>query len=411
MSQKVPPDFMESLKLKTKLFYLLISVGLGLLVVAFIGYVNLLTMKRNVDTLYFGSMIPLTELSAINTAYHHEFESNIYRWREKLLSDEEFSREITFGITNIDQLWASYRSHHTRAEEVPYITYTDGRIDAMKRYFEDIRSLATKHAQASSISIVTLSDNITSIHNTIAQLISYEISVAKYEHSVTLNHHQNLLMQLAVILGVIFLGVMTFAWRIFAQIERQQQQLLESSQALQHLNIKLEQASYTDTLTGIFNRRYFNLVYEREYKRAARAEKPITFIMVDIDYFKPYNDTYGHLQGDVALQNVARVLKTSLARPGDFAFRLGGEEFGIILSDTDATSARQMAERLRFNVESLGMEHKGNKNTGIVTISLGAVCITPTMSMGNESLLHTADVNLYAAKELGRNKVIFTTTL
>ena len=178
MSQKVPPDFMESLKLKTKLLYLLISVGLGLLVVAFIGYVNLLTMKRNVDTLYFGSMIPLTELSAINTAYHHEFESDIYRWREKLLSDEEFSREITFGITNIDQLWASYRSHHTRAEEVPYITYTDGRIDAMKRYFEDIRSLATKHAQASSISIVTLSDNITSIHNTIAQLISYEISVA-----------------------------------------------------------------------------------------------------------------------------------------------------------------------------------------------------------------------------------------
>jgi len=82
---------MESLKLKTKLLYLLISVGLGLLVVAFIGYVNLLTMKRNVDTLYFGSMIPLTELSAINTAYHHEFESNIYRWREELLSDEEIA--------------------------------------------------------------------------------------------------------------------------------------------------------------------------------------------------------------------------------------------------------------------------------------------------------------------------------
>lgn len=402
---------MESLKLKTKLLYLLISVALGLLVVGFVGYFNLLTMKKNVDTLYFGSMLPITELSAINTAYHHELESNVYRWREKALSDEDFARDVTLGLTNIDQLWASYRSHHTRPEEVPYITYTDGRIDVMKRYFENIRSLAAQHTNASSVSILTLSDNITSIHNTIAQLISYEIAVAQYERSVTLNHHQNSLMQLAVMLSVILAGVMTFAWRIFTQIERQQQQLLDSSKALQHLNIKLEQASYTDTLTGIFNRRYFNLVYEREFKRASRAVKPITFIMVDIDYFKPYNDTYGHLQGDVALQNVARVLKTSLSRPGDFAFRLGGEEFGVVLSDTDAASARQMAERLRFNVESLNMEHKGNKNTGIVTISLGAICVTPTMSMGNEALLHTADVNLYAAKERGRNQVVFTTTL
>lgn len=402
---------METLKLKTKLLYLLISVALGLLVVGFVGYFNLLTMKRNVDTLYFGSMIPLTELSAINTAYHHELESNIYRWREKVISDEEFARNITLGLANIDQMWASYLSHHKRPEEVAYVTHTDERIDTMKRYFEEIRSLSAQQTHASAVSLITLSDNITSIHNTIAQLISYEINVAKYERAVTLSHHEDSLMQLAVMLAIILLGVMTFAWRIFAQIEQQQQQLLNSSQALQHLNVKLEQASYTDTLTGIFNRRYFNLVYEREFKRASRSEKPITFIMVDIDYFKPYNDTYGHLQGDVALQSVAHILKTSLSRPGDFAFRLGGEEFGIILTDTDAKSARQMAERLRFNVESLNMEHKGNKNTGIVTISLGAICVTPTLSMGNESLLHTADANLYAAKERGRNQVVFTTTL
>lgn len=402
---------METLKLKTKLLYLLISVALGLLVVGFVGYFNLLTMKRNVDVLYFGSMIPLTELSAINTAYHHELESNIYRWKGKVISDEEFARNITLGLANIDQMWASYKSHHKRPEEVPYVTYADERIDTMKRYFEEIRSLSMQQTQASAVSLITLSDNISSIHTTIAQLITYEISVAKYERAVTLNHHENSLMQLAIMLGVILLGVMTFAWRIFAQIEQQQQQLLASSQALQHLNVKLEQASYTDTLTGIYNRRYFNLVYEREFKRASRAQKPITFIMVDIDYFKPYNDTYGHLQGDVALQSVAHILRTSLSRPGDFAFRLGGEEFGIILTDTDAKSARQMAERLRFNVESLNMEHKGNKNTGIVTISLGAICVTPTLSMGNESLLHTADVNLYAAKERGRNQVVFTTTL
>ena len=186
---------------------------------------------------------------------------------------------------------------------------------------------------------------------------------------------------------------------------------MTSSQALKHLNIKLEQASYTDSLTGIFNRRYFNLVYEREFKRALRSNKAITFIMIDIDFFKQYNDTYGHLQGDVALQNVARVLKTSLLRPGDFVFRLGGEEFGVILTEADCAQTRQMAERLRFNVESLNMEHKGNKKSGLLTISLGAICIIPTESMSNESLLHAADTSLYAAKERGRNNVVFSNAL
>lgn len=402
---------MESLKLKTKLLYLLLSVAIGLLVVGFLGYFNLITMKKNVDTLYFGSLVPLTELSSINTAYHHELESSVYRWKAKVISDEELAQNLTLGLDHINQMWGSYISHHKRPEEVPYISYTEEQIAIMQRYFEEIRALGTQHTSPSSISVITLSDNITSIHHTIAQLISYEIAAAKYERSVTLAHFENSLMQLGVILAVILLGVMLFAWRIFMQIEFQQLQLVETSNALQHLNVKLEQASYTDTLTGIFNRRYFNLVYDREIKRAQRSSKPLTFIMVDIDYFKQYNDTYGHLQGDIALQNVARILKSSLLRPGDFAFRLGGEEFGVILTDTDCANSRQMAERLRFNVESLNMEHKGNKNTGIVTISLGAICITPTMNIGDEDLLHTADINLYAAKERGRNQVVFTTTL
>lgn len=402
---------MKSLQLKTKLLYLLISVAFGLVGVGFIGYFNLLTMKKNVDTLYFGSLMPLTELSSINTAYHHELEASVYRWREGLIDDETLATNITLGLEHVDQMWASYLSHHKRPEELPYIRHTENQMEIIKRYFEEIRFLVSDHTRRSAISVVRLSDNTSSIHNTIAGLISYEISAAKYERSILLSHHENSLLQLAFILGVILLGVMAFAWRIFTQIEIQQQQLMESTNALKHANTKLEQASYTDSLTGIFNRRYFNLVYEREFKRAIRGGKAITFMMIDIDFFKQYNDTYGHLQGDIALKNVAHVLKTSLLRPGDFVFRLGGEEFGIILTDTDCPNARQMAEKIRFNVESLGMEHKSNKLTATVTISIGAICAIPTESMNNESLLHSADTNLYAAKDRGRNKVIFTSSL
>lgn len=402
---------MESLQLKTKLLYLLSSVALGLIVIGFIGYFNLMSMKKNVDTLYFGSLIPLNELSSINSAYHHELESSVYRWKEGLISDDDLAQNITLGLEHVDQMWASYLSHHKRPEELPYLSYTEEQIEIIKRYFEEIRSLAFNHTSRTSISVVTLADNTTSIYNTVSGLISYETAAAKYERAKLLTHHQNSLMQLAIMLTVILLGVMTFAWRIFMQIEQQQRQLLESSQALKHLNIKLEQASYTDSLTGIFNRRYFNLVYEREFKRALRSNKTITFIMIDIDFFKQYNDTYGHLQGDIALQNVARVLKTSLLRPGDFVFRLGGEEFGVILTEADCSQTRKMAERLRFNVESLNMEHKGNKKSGLLTISLGATCIIPTESMNNESILHAADTSLYAAKERGRNNVVFSNAL
>lgn len=402
---------MNSLQLKTKLLYLLLSVAVGLLVVGSVGYYNLSTMKENVATLYFGSLIPLNELSSINTAYHHELESSVYRWKEGVIEDEKLAENITLGLEHVNQMWASYLSHHKRPEELPYIRYTEQRMDIMERYFEEIRALVSNHTQRSSISVVTLSDNISSIHQTIAGLITYEISAAAYERSVLLAHHKNSLMQLAIMLGVILLGVLGFAWRIFMQIETQQQQLLDSTEKLKHLNHKLEQASYTDSLTGIFNRRYFNLVYEREFKRAQRSGKSLTFMMIDIDFFKQYNDTYGHLQGDIALKNVAHVLKTSLLRPGDFVFRLGGEEFGVILSETDCPSSRQMGEKLRFNIESLGMEHKGNRYTSILTISIGAVCTIPTESMNNESLLHSADTNLYAAKERGRNRAVFTTTL
>lgn len=402
---------MESLQLKTKLLYLLLSVALGLVIVGFVGYYNLYTMKKQVDTLYFGSLVPLSELSALNNTYHHELEANVYRWKEGIISNDDLARNLTIGLEHVNQMWASYISHHKRPEELPYIHYTETQIEIMQGYFEEIRTLTSNDTHRLAISVVTLSDNVTSIHNTIARLITYESAAAHYERDTLLTHHQNSLMQLALMLGLILMSVMMFAWRIFMQIEQQQQQLLESTNTLQHLNAKLEQASYTDTLTGIFNRRYFNLVYEREFKRSLRSAQPITFIMIDIDFFKQYNDTYGHLQGDVALQKVAHVLKSSLLRPGDFVFRLGGEEFGVILTDASCSDTHKMAERLRFNIQSLNMEHKGNKNSGVVTISLGAICITPTAGMNNETLLQSADTNLYAAKERGRNQVVFTMTL
>lgn len=402
---------MESLNLKRKLLYLLLIVGFGLVVVGLIGYINIQNIKRNLDTLYFGSLVPLSELNAINSTYHNDLASPIYRWSNQLLSDEQTAEEISIGLEKINQLWTTYRSHYKRSEEMAYVEYTEGKINSLESYFIQVRALISDPDRTHPLSLTTLDENIQLIHTTIEKLIQYEKEVARYEHALLLAEYENALMQLILFLVVILGFVMGLAWKIFARIEWQQHQLIESTETLKHLNLKLEQASYTDSLTALYNRRYFNIVYEREFKRSLRSGKPFIFMMLDIDYFKQYNDTYGHIQGDVALQAVARVLKNGLQRPGDYPFRLGGEEFGVILSDSDCESGKIVGEKIRSAVEALRIEHKGSKILPTLSVSIGGICITPTAQIGDDALIHAADANLYAAKERGRNQVVFSSTL
>lgn len=402
---------MESLKLKSKLLYLLLIVGLGLVVVGFIGYMNIQNIKRNMDTLYFSSLLPLSELNSITETYHNDLASSIYRWSNQLLSDEQAIQNISLGLEQIDHHWANYSSHQKRPEELAYVEYTEAQIQSIKEYFSHVRTLINDPDRSHPLSLTTLDENIRLIHDTLHKLIAYENAAAHYEHSLLIAQYDNALMQLILFLGVILALVMGLAWTIFSRIEVQQRQLIESTATLRHLNLKLEHASYTDSLTSLYNRRYFNIVYEREFKRALRSSRPFIFMMLDIDFFKQYNDTYGHLQGDVALQTVAKVLKNTLQRPGDYPFRLGGEEFGIILTDTDCKSGQIMGEKVRAAIENLKIEHKGSKILPILSASIGAICIVPTLQMGDDALIHTADTNLYAAKERGRNQMVFTNIL
>ena len=168
---------------------------------------------------------------------------------------------------------------------------------------------------------------------------------------------------------------------------------------------ELMRLSYFDGLTGIANRRYFEDIAKREWRRALREECPFSLLMGDIDYFKNYNDTYGHLEGDECLRKVATVLKENLKRPGDMVARYGGEEFVILLPDTDAKNATTVAEILRSSVENLGIEHIDSYISDVVTISLGVASILPTEDVSLSSLISNADQALYRAKKAGRNRI------
>ena len=174
--------------------------------------------------------------------------------------------------------------------------------------------------------------------------------------------------------------------------------------ALEDANCRLIALSTTDGLTGLGNRRQFDSVFEGEWARCGRIRLPLTLIMLDVDYFKKYNDCYGHLTGDQCLIRIAAALQASARRATDLAARYGGEEFSLVLPGIDAVIAPRLAEALRSSIESLDITHE-QAPSGKVTISIGVATMVPGAGQDATILLRAADEALYRAKNGGRNQV------
>lgn len=168
----------------------------------------------------------------------------------------------------------------------------------------------------------------------------------------------------------------------------------------------IEEISITDGLTCIYNRRHFSEVFPKVINSAKRENELISFIIMDVDHFKQYNDTYGHQMGDDALAKIGRTLKNSLQRADDYCFRLGGEEFGVVFKTDSKQKAFTFAESIRKNIENLKIEHKGNSASPFVTVSMGLVCKNANEIESADQMYKEADDLLYRAKSQGRNQTV-----
>ena len=167
----------------------------------------------------------------------------------------------------------------------------------------------------------------------------------------------------------------------------------------------LETLAHIDGLTEIPNRRYFDQALLREWQRSMRYNSPLSVALGDVDYFKQYNDNYGHASGDRVLRALARELRINLKRPYDLAARVGGEEFGIVLPNTEAEKAATFCESIRTAIEALNIAHGFSGVSTRVTVSIGGATIIPAQHMELANLLDLADRQLYNAKNKGRNRV------
>lgn len=201
--------------------------------------------------------------------------------------------------------------------------------------------------------------------------------------------------------------------RLKHEIDRRksrERELMEASHQLSDLNRILATVSMIDSLTGIPNRRCFDENFEQEWKRTFRNGGNITLIIGDIDYFKQYNDSYGHQGGDSCLAQVAQTLKACLKRPGDLVARYGGEEFALVLPQTTAQQATTICKNIQAALLTLALEHTGSKVSPNLTLSLGVASTEPSVTgMSRDVLLSHADRALYEAKKAGRNRFVVAT--
>ncbi len=216
-----------------------------------------------------------------------------------------------------------------------------------------------------------------------------------------------IMLYLQIHLIIVFLAFLFAAYMILVAFRgnREYWDALENEHLLKLKSEEIEKISRIDVLTGLYNRRYFDEIFNVRWKMAARHAVPLTVIICDIDHFKPVNDTYGHLSGDAYLRKIAQVLFGIFQRDTDFIARYGGEEFVILLLNHDSNEAIELAERVRLEVEKLTLFYYNHQIK--TTISLGISTCVPRLTENRDNLLEKADKALYQAKNNGRNQVVF----
>ena len=295
-----------------------------------------------------------------------------------------------------------------------FLGLTDGTLLARRPFDEGLigTSLAQgeiyrkllPNASAGTAMIESVVDGVPRLYG-YRQLGSYPLVVsASTSRETILEGWQARAFQSSVIVALVILGVGLFGWVFIHQVrdgERIEKNLRKAQRSL-------EQIATHDSLTGLANRRLFERSLEIEFARGSRQSSPVSLIMLDIDFFKRYNDAYGHVAGDHCLTQVAQVLKSCCQRKSDLAVRYGGEEFAVLLPDTDINGALAIAGQIRRSVMDKHITHSGSP-TGYLTVSLGCYAFIPAGNDSPELFIQRADAALYQAKNAGRNRAAVVT--
>jgi diguanylate cyclase (GGDEF)-like protein len=353
-----------------KLMMLLITIILTLVVASLLFNKQIDVLKRQIDSIYFGNFMPVLKLNNVANSYKDLI---ICINNPKLRCD--FKKHKRVIKKNWQYYFKSYKTDKERA--VINAINTD-----MQSSFEG------KNPAKFNIMIQKINF-----------LIEYETDEAYKQRKEFLNSYDSMKDYLLYnVIAIVLLALAVVIYIIYSVIKKDNQ--------LTILNQKYKMEAITDSMTKLYNRNYFDTIFDNLPKISTANNWHSAFIMFDIDYFKQYNDTYGHDKGDETLKAVATTLKTYFNKEYEYVFRLGGEEFGVILFDIDKEILIECLKDINRNVRNLQIEHSGSQVEEVVTISIGAYLYKPNSDISTNRMYKLADENLYKAKQNGRNQYV-----
>lgn len=324
-------------------------------------------LKKQIDILYFGNLIPIVKLQIIADKYK-EIESC-----KKIKINCNFKEEEQI----IFQEWSYYISSYKNAEEKIVVDTINEEI---------INSFKENKLQ-----------NFKNILKRIDFLIKYETQVAFKERKNFLEDYEK--MKSYLFFNMLLILLISFSIIVYIIF-----QVIKKDRQLTVLNKKYKLDSITDSMTNLHNRKYFDTIFDNMPFISNANNWKCAFIMIDIDYFKQYNDTYGHDMGDEALKKVALTIKEYFNKKYEFTFRLGGEEFGVVLFDISKDILENCLKEMNKRVLELQIEHKNSKILSVLSISMGAIIYEPNSYISANKLYKQADECLYESKQNGRNQ-------
>ncbi len=359
-------EFYKSLVFKLSILSIIIIISLLTSSILFNSQID--KLKKNIDKIYFGNYIPVLKL--------HDIEENFKDLITCMRTYKKCNRE-TFFI-KIKKDWKYYNNAYKDVEE------------------RKVVNKIHKHVLKSFTYKTTISEYKTLITK-IDFLKEHEKKIAYKQRRSFLKEYTQ--MKDYLFYNMILLIIVSFLF-IFLIIYS----IIKKDNQLKILTKKYKMDSITDSMTKLYNRMYFDRIFDNMPFISNANKWNTAFIMFDIDFFKQYNDTYGHDMGDITLKAVANSIKTYFNKEYEYVFRLGGEEFGVILFDIDEEMLKDCLDEVNKNIESLNIEHKNSKISNVVTISIGAVIYEPDSYISCNKLYKLADENLYKSKQNGRNQ-------
>ena len=358
-------NFLKSTTLK--LIILVCTVLATLIFSSLLFNTQIDNLKKQVDNIYFGNLIPIVKLQIILDNYQKIISC---KSAKKPCSIEEEKRIILQEWNYYNQAFKNKDERlvvDTINEEI-ITSFNENKLDVLKNILKRVDFL-----------------------------IQYETQVAFKERKQFVEDYQEMKSYLFYsIVVILLLSFIVIVFIIFQVIKKDKQ--------LTILNTKYKLESITDSMTKLYNRKYFDTIFDNMPFIANANNWKCAFIMVDIDYFKQYNDTYGHDMGDETLKKVASTLKEYFDKKYEFVFRLGGEEFGVVLFDISEDSLENCLKDINYKILELEIEHKNSKILDIVSISMGAIIYEPHTYISANKLYKQADECLYKSKENGRNQ-------